>query len=802
MLTLKQYQQNALDRLEEFFGRAVEERDIEFAFLRLADREPDGRRPSYYPVPGLGGMPCVCLRVPTGGGKTLMACHAVGIAAKALVQTDHALVLWLVPSDQIRTQTLAALRKPGHPYREALEHSVGGPVEIMDLQAAVQSPRAALDATTCVIVATMAAFRVENTDSRKVYETSGALMTHFEGLDETQRATLQEADGTVAFSLANVLRLRHPIVIVDEAHNARTPLSFEMLERFEPACAVEFTATPVRDLRKAGDNLASNVLTHVSASELKAEDMVKLPIRLETAGEWRAVVADALRKREELEGLAKQEQQATGEYLRPILLLQAQPKSSKHETLTVEVLEKALSEEFGVPAEWVRVATGERREIADEDLLAPDCQVRVILTVQALKEGWDCSFAYVLCSVAELGAATAVEQILGRIMRLPGARAKGVAALNEAYAFVASPRMAAAALKTAGDGLVAALEQNGFNKLEAQNAVAPVQHGLPLSGLFSEEKAPSERGLVFTVPRLGVREGGQLELLEPEGFLPEEWQIASLDAQLSETDFPLPRGSEAGDIDTVGGKLKLEWLGHVRRDVRLLDVEADWTQEHLANWLDRNIPHPDLTQEDASLFLLRLVHALVQDRGIALPDLVRHRFGLRDAAERRIAQHRVDARRTGQQQLFATDRVQVSPEVCFSFPLNQYPCKPYTGTASFERHYYPQVGDMNEEEVSCALVLDKGDRMKHWVRNVERQPRFSFWLPTPTDKFYPDFVAQLTDESLLVVEYKGEQLLNTPDTDEKAEIGELWADRSNGHCRFHLATKHNSGELVALVGRG
>lgn len=798
MLKLKQYQENALQRLREFFTLAATS-SPKRAFIELTE-EP------YHPVPELPDMPCVCLRVPTGGGKTLMACHAVGIAAKALVETENAVVLWLVPSDQIRSQTLEALRNRRHPYRQALERSVGGPVEIMDLQAAVQTPRAPLDASTCVIVSTLAAFRVENTDNRKVYETSGSLMSHFDALDETQRASLQEEDGTVAFSLANVLRLRHPIVIVDEAHNARTLLSFETLARFEPACAIEFTATPVRDLRTAQGNLASSVLCHVSASELKAADMVKLPIRLETGGDWKAVVADALRKREELEELAKQEQQATGEYLRPILLLQAQPKSARHETLTVETLEAALQAEFAVPGDWIRVATGERREIAGEDLLSPDCPARIIITVQALKEGWDCSFAYVLCSVAELSAATAVEQILGRIMRLPGAKKKTQPALTEAFAFVASPRMAQTAINMAAGSIVSALEHNGFNHLEAQQALRPAQHGLPLTGLFREAETPSQLGARFSVPMLAIREGNQLELVEPETFLPEEWQLSGCDPRLSEAEFKLDPDGDAAVIDAGDTGMKWQWLGRVRRDLRLLDLEKGWPQERLANRLDRELHsggrNPDIAQHDSSLFLDRLVGHLVIERGIALPDLVRFRFRLRDAAERKIADHRVEARRAGQQRLLTTDQVLVTPELCFSFPPDSYPCKPYDGPATFRHHYYPLVGEMNDEETSCALALDSLDLVRHWVRNVERQPRFSFWLPTPTDRFYPDFVAELQDGRHAVIEYKGEHLRTADDAEEKDRIGKLWADRSDDRCLFILATKENLSGLPSLVLRG
>lgn len=57
--------------------------------------------------------------------------------------------------------------------------------------------------------------------------------------------------------------------------------------------------------------------------------------------------------------------------------------------------------------------------------------------------------------------------------------------------------------------------------------------------------------------------------------------------------------------------------------------------------------------------------------------------------------------------------------------------------------------DLNGEETACAIAIDEMDDVKWWVRNLERQPEASFWLPTSTDRFYPDFVAELTDGRIL-----------------------------------------------------
>ena len=312
----------------------------------------------------------------------------------------------------------------------------------------------------------MQAFRVEDTEGRKVYEPSGELKTHFANVPASFLPFLETiSDGTPVPSLVNVFRLRNPIIIVDEAHNARTDLSFETLARFRPSCIIEFTATP------ATKSKPSNVLHAVSAAELNAEEMIKLPIRLESRADWKELLSDALAVRTDLEKTALHEQKLTGEYIRPVMLLQAQPKRQNQETLTVEVVRNCLIEDHKIPEEQIAIATGDTKELADVDISKSDCKIRFVITVNALREGWDCPFAYVLCSVAELRASTAVEQILGRIMRLPQAKRKKQLKLNQAYAFSASQNFVDAA-KALEDALV----ENGFQRHEAQAFVTPVQY--------------------------------------------------------------------------------------------------------------------------------------------------------------------------------------------------------------------------------------------------------------------------------------------------------------------------------------
>ena len=140
----------------------------------------------------------------------------------------------------------------------------------------------------------------------------------------------------------------------------------------------------------------------------------------------------------------------------------------------------------------------------------------------------------------------------------------------------------------------------------------------------------------------------------------------------------------------------------------------------------------------------------------------------------------------------------VNPDICFSFDPQSYPYNTlYRGGYKFNKHYYPQVGDLKSEgeEFECAQFIDSLDKVKFWVRNLERRPSHSFWLQTSTDRFYPDFVCLLNDGRYLVIEYKGADRWSDDDSKEKRELGELWEKRSNGKCLFVMP----KGKDFALI---
>ncbi|CAH1385615.1 DEAD/DEAH box helicase [Candidatus Nitrotoga sp. M5] len=467
--TPKTYQSQVLDSVEAYFKACHELPSPSIAFTATTERLW-GRGNTYNPLSGFPpDMPYFCLRVPTGGGKTWLAAKSVQLANTHLLRCEHSVILWLVPSKPIREQTLRALRNRQHPYYIALREA--GSITVLDLEEAKSVTRATLDTSTTIIVATRQAFQVEEEECRKVYQSSGALMHHFDNLSPTQRGELltegEGSDRITPYSLANVLRLRRPLVVVDEAHNNRTELAFDMLARFRPSGVMELTATP--DLKRT----PSNVLHSVSAAELKAEEMIKLPVVLETEPNWQQCLADAIGRRDALHKLADDERRAGAAYLRPLVLIQSEPRRAGIESLDFDRVRNELITNHGIPTSEIIVATTEEKGLEQIDadyklgIADPTCPVKFVITQRALAEGWDCPFAYILVSMASLHSATAVEQLLGRVLRQPGAKHAQARALNQSYAFVVSRNFAetASALR---DRLVAGA---GFERREVAEFV-------------------------------------------------------------------------------------------------------------------------------------------------------------------------------------------------------------------------------------------------------------------------------------------------------------------------------------------
>jgi type III restriction enzyme len=887
-LALKHYQQQALDALKDFYIRArvssskaafegMVNHPEAFAHERVSfvDFFPDSRE----------DVPCVCLRVPTGGGKTLIAAHGIAVTAKYYADSNAPVVLWLVPSDPIRQQTLKALADVSHPYRQAVMQTYGDRIKVCDLDSLQTINPHDVGKSCLIIVTTIQAFNVSKTSTRNVYAFYEELSPHFAGLTPQQELGMERVDeatleaqphltradiGRVKHSLANWFHLHRPIIVLDEAHKNRTKLSFTTFARLNPECLVELTATP----------RGNNVLYSVSAAELKAAQMIKLPIVLtEHPDGWQACLRDALLHRQQLEVDALKDPQ----YIRPIALIQAQPKGGE---ATVDVVRAHLINALNISENEIAVATGSIKELTDVELASPSCPIRVVITVEALREGWDCPFAYVLASLQNMSSAVDVEQILGRVLRMPYAQTRPVESLNKSYAHL----LKEGTIHVASNLKDRMVNNMGFNRWEAAMALANNVQGqlevsqeqsvtpalpiipemvvslnhVPDTSFFSDEvKAvikilPTNNGKSATVViQKGVSEDTFKQVEQsiirssppkavdhaqeafnearaerqaasaPENWnaqfalIPQlcllwddEWQVVEKEVienamELDLLKYPLQLAfairevadSYEIDMDVNGTQVTYHHLA--TEQLHFNDMQSELTEHDLVTWLDKQVRQQGITQTHMRAYLLKLVSYLIHERKLSLTALLRSQFQLAQAVRAQINIILVKTRT----EAFQTDlfgQMSIAPEPAawnqFEFKAGRYPVRDaYRGSYEFKKHFYAQIDDLREkrkdrqdaEEFICARFIDTHQNVKHWVRNIPQQRETSFHLPTATDYFYPDFICELNNGVVVVIEYKGEGFATNDDSREKNDVGIQWANSSKGKCRFIMVQPQN-----------
>ena len=423
-MELKSYQKKVIADLTRYLELLNETRNYSAAFCRFWTEKSAPALGRYQDV--IPGVPNLCFKVPTGGGKTFIACNAVRPIFDALPATKTKAVVWLVPSDAILTQTAKALKDTSHPYRQKIDVDFGGRVEVYTKQELLNGQNFNPTAVTeqlSVMVLSYDSFRGRGKEGLKAYQENSNLAAFAKVLGKPD-SPIEKADETALFQIINQL---NPLVIVDESHHARSELSLEMLENFNPCFVLDLTATPKKE---------SNIISYVDAVQLKNEHMVKLPVIVYNRDSQSEVLIDAIDLRNKLEEIASAEYAKTGKYIRPIALFQAQPKG-KEDATTFEKLRDKLVD-AGIPAEQIAIRTADVNELKNVELMSLSCPIRYIITVNALKEGWDCPFAYILASLANKTSQVDVEQILGRILRLPHTSQHTQSALNMSYVLTSS----------------------------------------------------------------------------------------------------------------------------------------------------------------------------------------------------------------------------------------------------------------------------------------------------------------------------------------------------------------------------
>ena len=203
-----------------------------------------------------------------------------------------------------------------------------------------------------------------------------------------------------------------------------------------------------------------------------------------------------------------------------------------------------------------------------------------------------------------------------------------------------------------------------------------------------------------------------------------------------------------------------------------------------------------------------MIERLLENNRWTLGELWREKYRLKEAARLKVEQYRQAAKtKAFQLALISTSGLDllVTPDRCFTFDPENYPYPPnslYAGRHNFRKHYYSVVGDLKSEgeEFQCAQLLDTHPKVKRWVRNLEGRPQHSFWLQTSTDRFYPDFVCELTDGRYLVVEYKGFDRWSDDDSKDKRTIGNKWEELSDGRCLFIMPQGPDWNAILAKLG--
>jgi type III restriction enzyme len=451
-MELKSYQQEVIQDLSNFIAELESTENIQKAFsdfwenkgVSFNNIEHDYLKPYDNSIKG---VPRVTVKVPTAGGKTFIACNALKPIFDSFPPQNPKVVVWFVPSDTILKQTYKNLNNPDHPYRQKINAHFGNAVNILDKEALLFGQNfnpTEIRENLSILVLSVQSFAANNKDGRRVYRENGNLAEFPKQIHYDREKLLENTDET---ALIQVIAQLNPVVIIDESHNFEADLRIDMLNKINPSFIFDLTATP---------RAKSNIISFVDAIKLKKNNMVKLPVIVYNHNNTEEVITSAVNLQKTLEEKAKLQKQNGGKFIRPIVLFQAQPKTAD-DNVTFEKIRKTLID-YGLPEKQIRIKTANKDEIKNEDLMSETCEVRYIITVNALKEGWDCPFAYILASLANKSSAVDVEQILGRVLRLPFTTRHLQELLNYSYVFTCSKNFNNTLQK-----IIAGLNKSGFS---------------------------------------------------------------------------------------------------------------------------------------------------------------------------------------------------------------------------------------------------------------------------------------------------------------------------------------------------
>ncbi len=720
-------------------------------------------------------IPHVCFKVPTGGGKTLLAAAALRALGR-----KNGLVLWMVPTNAIYAQTKAALWNKEHPYRQMLNLASGDRIKVLEKDDLFTA--ADLEHYLCImLMSTQAASRVKDPDFLKIFRNSGQYPTFFPHSDNSSgdRQLLEQfpdldrdsANGPVKRSLVNIFKMHRPVIVLDEAHKSygsKNKIKEEAVQssvnRLNPGMVIELTATPNHNY--------SNLLVNITGTALHSEEMIKQPIRVEslTENDWQNTLGKAHDQLELLENEAKSLQYSSGRYIRPIAVVRVENTGKaqlNQDSVHSEDVRRHLVEVLGVPADWVAVQSSEVKQLTGVNLLDPACPVRWIITKDALREGWDCPFAYLLVMLDKTKARTAITQLVGRIMRQPYASRTGREALDQCYVYCQDTAVSAAV-----QYIKEALESEGMGDLQDQIRSDQIANFKTVT----VRRRKAFRDLEIFLPKVLHRDSdNNWDQLDYQRHMLPEIDYARITAP--DTQIGAPEGPQQ-----AGAAVFVEGEGLLARffDPQQLEIDTSFRVSWYARRISDILPNP----WQAARIALEMVQRL-RDSGKDEDYIYSQRNVLDDQLRRHVIQE-ID-----QQAQKAFHAKLANGEIRFDLELsalNHQLTKCYevlvADSDSELQHYGESVQfslfdkvyerNYNDLEKRFAFYLDEQRVLDWWHRVAVRQQGGYYIRGWRRERIYPDFIAMAgtTDgkPSILVFDTKGDQLKGHEDTDYKKRV--------------------------------
>ena len=757
MVTLKKYQQKTIDILKNYLKELeIFNGNPKRAFI--SSTETEDKYNDYFDIPN------ICIKIPTGGGKTLVGCHSVAEIMFSILKhkMDRGIVMWFVPSEAIKSQTLKKFKDRNDWHRKVLDEAFDNNVRIFSNEEALRIRKEDVEDNVCIIISSLEAFRKEKTlqNKYKVYQENGALLSHFENLDEKDFLERDEHN-TIINSFANVIRLSNPLIIIDEGHKTKTKLSIEFLKELNPSFIIEYTATPRPE---------SNILVEIHSSELKEEQMVKLPIVLESTAQWENSIKKGILVRNELE---KDSKRNKSEYIRPIALLQAESDRKDKDCITIDKIKDFLIKDCNISEEEIAIKTSNTNELEGKNLFSQKCKIRYIITINALAEGWDCCVAYVLISVANIGSKIAVEQIIGRILRMPNAKKKDEKlfnSLNKSYIFASAKNF-----QEASGQIISGLENNGYSRLDLINATDKEQNYLlDVERVFNED---------LSVPMISFEK----EKLSFGDLIGEDFELSKQNAEIEfKVNYDNDRRAEI-DISE-----KDNWITGAQQILTFPPKIKNASKEELVLWLSKKLRFTELEHKDKLKFLDKFIEHHLKKK--SLSELSVNRYILVTKLNEIINQILEDYAKKRFDKFLKEKKIIVRELEKFpeKITLSEFPKQ------DWNKSYYEKIDKLNNEELKFIERIDLLENIKFWVRCREKKDDSFFIQGWKKNKFYPDFIAVTRKKNIVALEWKGEDRVSNEDTQYKEEIGKIW-ESLNKNLHFFLVHNRNVEEVLTKL---